>query len=248
MNDQAATPDPALRKIRGLLDKAEATTFEAEQEALFAKAAELMARYRITEAMLDSTRPVVGRGKLVERDVNLGAGTYVRARLELLSTVGRTSCCEVLTSVGWDGRVGHIIGYETDVASVELLYTSLLVQGTAAMQREKTPAGQSAVKFRRAFLFAFARQVGERLHEANRVIQDQVQAESGSESVALVLADRRTKAKEETFRRYGKVRSLAGASPLASADGARAGRAAGATADINSGRNVSAPNTLSIGA
>ncbi|HMS90362.1 MAG TPA: DUF2786 domain-containing protein, partial [Acidimicrobiales bacterium] len=59
--------DPVLRKIRGLLDKAEASTFEAESSALFAKAAELMSRHRITEAMIDAGRRPTDRGKIIRR-------------------------------------------------------------------------------------------------------------------------------------------------------------------------------------
>jgi hypothetical protein len=52
-----------------------------------------------------------------------------------------------------------LVGLPTDVAQVDMLFTSILLQATRAMTHE---AGSSAA-FRRAFLHAFAVRIGERL-------------------------------------------------------------------------------------
>lgn len=247
MTDTTVTvdTDPVLRKIRGLLDKAEASTFEAESSALFAKAAELMGRHRITEAMLDAGRRPTDRGKIIKRDILLGSGPYVRARLDLLDNVGTASCCRVVTSVGWDGRIGTIIGYETDVAAVDVLYTSLLIQATVAMKAETVPVGESALAFRRSFLFGFSGRVAQRLREANRVVTEKIQEDS-SDSVALVLVDRKKAVDEDLFRRYGRLRSL-GSSARLGGSGVGAGQSAGDRANL-SGRSVSGGSNRAIGA
>lgn len=247
MTDTTATvdTDPVLRRIRGLLDKAEASTFEEESSALFAKAAELMGRHRITEAMVDAGRRPVDRGKIIQRDILLGSGPYVRARLSLLDSVATASCCKTVTSTGWDGRIGTIIGYETDVAAVDVLYTSLLIQATVAMKAETVPVGENTTAFRRAFLFGFSGRVAQRLREANQVVTDKIQADT-SDSVALVLVDRKKAVEEDLFRRYGKLRSLSSSARLGGS-GVGAGRAAGGRANL-SGRSVAGGSDRAIGA
>jgi len=234
-----------LRKVRGLLDKAENTGFEHEQDALLAKAAELMARYRITEAMVARSKPLVDRGEIVQRDVQLGSGQYVRARLALLGAVAEHSCCKLLTHTGWDGRVGEVFGYESDVASVEVLYTSLLVQATSAMRKAARPAGRSGLEFRRSFLFGFAHRVAERLAETNRAVTEEMGDGTGgptSSSVALVLVDRRRDVEDEVFRRVGRVGTL-GRAKSVSPDGWSGGRDAADRADLHTARGVAGTRT-----
>lgn len=238
--------DPVLRKIRGLLDKAEASTFEAESSALFAKAAELMGRHRITEAMIDAGRPPLDRGKIISRDILLGSGPYVRARLDLLDSVSEASGCRIVTFTGWDGRIGTVIGYETDVSAVDVLYTSLMIQATLAMKGETVPVGENTTAFRRSFLFGFSGRVAERLREANQVVADEIQADATDE-VALVLVDRQKAVDEDLFRRYGKLGNL-GASAGLGGSGLGAGRAAAGQADLGRSRGVAAGSNRAIGA
>lgn len=248
MTDTTATidTDPVLRKIRGLLDKAEASTFEEESSALFAKAAELMGRYRITEAMIDAGRRPVDRGKIIKRNILLGSGPYVRARLDLLNNVSEASCCRLVTSTGWDGRVGTVIGHKTDVSAVDVLYTSLMIQATVAMNAEIVPVGENTLSFRRSFLFGFSGRVAERLREANRIVTDEIESDS-SDSVALVLVDRKKAVDEDVFRRYGRLRSLSRSASLGGA-GVGAGRAAGGQADLAGSRGVTGGSNRAISA
>ncbi|HMS90361.1 MAG TPA: hypothetical protein PKE56_18070, partial [Acidimicrobiales bacterium] len=115
---------------------------------------------------------------------------YVRARLDLLDSVSEASCCRIVTSTGWDGRIGTVVGYETDVSAVDVLYTSLMIQATVAMKGETVPVGENTTAFRRSFLFGFSGRIAERLREANRIVTDEIQADT-SDSVALVLVDRK---------------------------------------------------------
>jgi hypothetical protein len=180
-----------LERVRALLAKAESTTFEAEADALAAKAQELMARHAIDRAVVE------GRG--ARRDGDVGArrfhieDPYARARFTLLSEVARACSCEALLmeKVG----IAHVFGFADDLAAVDLLYTSLLVQAGTAMASARPPGHRSASQvaaFRRAFLVAFARRVGERLAAARAAAVIDAQRVHGDD-VLPVLAGRRAR-------------------------------------------------------
>lgn len=204
---------PPVAKVRALLDKAESTAFPDEAEALVAKAAELMARYRITQAMLDAGPGRAGVAEaIVEHRIEIGRGPYVLARLALLSVCAESQSARVLTTTGWEGRIAIVIGHVSDTRSVEVLYTSLLVQATQGAGR-LTPGGRSAtVTVRRNYLLGFAEAIGERLGEINARAQEATPVPPGvSGSVALVLADRSTRVDDwvrSSYPRLGRVDTI----------------------------------------
>jgi hypothetical protein len=239
--------DRRAQKIRALLDKAEATTFPAEAEALTAKATALMASWQITEAMLAAGRPPTDRGAITTRDIELGKGHYVNARLSLLASAATFAQCRVLTSTGWNGRVGQVIGHATDVERAEMLYTSLLVQATAAAAKTPVDArsGLSTTSWRRNFLLGFARTTSDRLFEATeaavaeadvRAARDAAHASTGrsTASVALVLAERVDEVDAWIRSHHGRVGTARPARASSSA-GWTQGRAAGQRADLGLG-------------
>jgi hypothetical protein len=225
-----------LRRIRGLLDQAESTPFPSEAEAFSAKAAALMARHHIDTAMVDRSRRGRHAGGIVEDDIELGRGQYVRARLALLGAVADAFGCRLLTSSRPDGRVGNVIGHRDDVDVVTLLYTSLLLQATRAATAEQVPRGHAGVTFRRGFLLGFAERVGARLEAQVRRAAATTDPGEGSTSVALVLADRRGVVDDWVGEQYGRLGRLGRAAPV-SAAGVDLGAAAGERADIG-GRRV----------
>ncbi|MFF1693228.1 DUF2786 domain-containing protein [Streptomyces sp. NPDC058257] len=154
-----------LTRIRALLAKAEATGFPDEAEALTAKAQELMARHTIDEALLASRT----RAKDTPGACRIGVDApYETAKAILLDAVATANRCRAV----WNEAYGFstVVGFEPDLEVVELLHTSLLVQGTAAMT--KAEAGQRAggrkrtKTFRQAFLLAYANRLGARLAAA----------------------------------------------------------------------------------
>lgn len=154
-----------LTRIRALLAKAEATGFPEEAEALTAKAQELMARHTIDEALLASRT----HAKDTPGACRIGVDApYETAKAILLDAVATANRCRAV----WNEAYGFstVVGFEPDLEVVELLYTSLLVQGTAAMT--KAEAGQRAggrkrtKTFRQAFLLAYANRLGARLAAA----------------------------------------------------------------------------------
>ncbi|MEV2252183.1 DUF2786 domain-containing protein [Streptomyces sp. NPDC050147] len=154
-----------LTRIRALLAKAEATGFPEEAEALTAKAQELMARHTIDEALLASRT----HAKNTPGACRIGVDApYETAKAILLDAVATANRCRAV----WNEAYGFstVVGFEPDLEVVELLHTSLLVQGTAAMT--KAEAGQRAggrkrtKAFRQAFLLAYANRLGARLAAA----------------------------------------------------------------------------------
>ncbi|MFE2846257.1 DUF2786 domain-containing protein [Streptomyces scopuliridis] len=173
-----------LTRIRALLAKAEATGYPQEAEALTAKAQELMARHSIDEALLaDRTH----RGD-VPGACRIGVDApYETAKAILLDAVASANRCRAV----WNSAYGFstVVGFEPDLEAVELLHTSLLVQGTAAMTRAEAAqraAGRKRTKtFRQSFLLAYAHRIGERLALATeQITAEQVTAEQRTEERA----------------------------------------------------------------
>ncbi|MFJ4972936.1 DUF2786 domain-containing protein [Streptomyces sp. NPDC088755] len=154
-----------LTRIRALLAKAEATGFPEEAEALTSKAQELMARHSIDEAL------IAARTHSTEAPGACRIGVeppYESAKAILLDAVASANRCQAV----WNGDLGFstVVGFEPDLEAVELLFTSLLVQGTAAMTRAEAgqrASGRKRTKtFRQSFLMAYAQRLGSRLADS----------------------------------------------------------------------------------
>ncbi|MGW6554404.1 DUF7168 domain-containing protein, partial [Streptomyces sp. NPDC055051] len=95
---------------------------------------------------------------------------YEQAKAILLDAVATANHCRAV----WNEAYGFstVVGFEADLDPVELLYTSLLVQGTAAMTRaeaEQRRGGRKRTKsFRQSFLLAYANRLGARLEATSR--------------------------------------------------------------------------------
>jgi uncharacterized protein DUF2786 len=177
---RAAADNPVLTKVRGLLAQAESTPYEAEAEAFTAKAQELMARYSIDEALVwsrsgQSDRPVTVRLPIDD--------PYAGQKAQLLHVVANHSRCKAVLHPGL-GLVS-VVGFASDLAACELLFTSLLVQSQAAMRAEaaNSPSGSHTRgrAFRSAFLFAYACRIDKRLAEVNATVE----AEAADSAAAI---------------------------------------------------------------
>ncbi len=159
--------DPKLlARVRALLAKAESTEFEQEAEALSAKAQELISRHAL-DRLLAHTPDQPGAPPTTARRLWIDA-PYVLAKGMLIANVAEANRCRAVLSE----QLGFatVVGDEGDLAAVDLLVTSLLVQADAAMLRCGRQADRSGTSrtrsFRQSFLVAYAGRVGERLQEA----------------------------------------------------------------------------------
>lgn len=166
----AAATDPMLQRVRSLLAKAESTEFEAEAIALTAKAQELITRHAIDAALLAGE---AGAGGPADEPGMIRVPIdppYADAKSLLLQIVAEATRCRSVFSPG----VSHssVVGFPDDLAAVELLFTSLLVQAQHALAEagRSAPAGTRTRSqgFRSAFLLAYAHRIGERLDEINQ--------------------------------------------------------------------------------
>ncbi|OIJ96799.1 aromatic acid decarboxylase [Streptomyces sp. MUSC 14] len=161
---RAAGPQASrmLARIRALLAKAEATGYPEEAEALSAKAQELMARHSVDEALLAAEAPAPDAPGACRIGVE---PPYEQAKAVLLDAVAGANHCRAV----WNETLGFstVVGFEADLETVELLYTSLLVQATHAMagaEAAQRAGGRKRTKtFRQSFLAAYAHRVGDRL-------------------------------------------------------------------------------------
>ncbi|MFC0507758.1 DUF2786 domain-containing protein [Micromonospora costi] len=177
-----------LDRVRALLAKAESTTFPAEAEALTGKAQELITRHRLDEALLAATEQPRSRPGGVRLDAD---APYAGAKALLVQEVAAANGCESV----WSADLGFatVLGWPDDLAAVELLYTSLLVQATAAMLRgrgERRAAGRRTRGYDESFLNAFALRIGERLRAVSEAANRQVAEAAGAERLLPVLAAR----------------------------------------------------------
>jgi uncharacterized protein DUF2786 len=222
-------PSGVLEKVRGLLAKAESTTFDAEAEALTAKAQELMARHRIERALVDvgaegpPSQPIARRIQVDD--------PYSDPKAMLLACIARANGCHAIWSK--QEHCSTVFGFADELGAVEELFTSLLIQATAALLRagsRRDVYGRSRTKrFRRSFLIAFAVRIGERLTAVVDATVDDVSATAGTDLVPIL--DRRRDAAEAAAR--AAFPSTARMSTSATdGEGWRAGTAFGSQADL----------------
>jgi hypothetical protein len=220
--------DRMLERVRKLLARAEhPATPPAEAESCSAKAAELMSRYVIDQAMLDAGDGRRGSAPVVRRIVVDAPYTIVKS--VLLDRVAKSF--RVCVAIGPDhgaGRRCTLVGFDADLTMTEVLFTSLLLQASTAMIAAS--AGHPRVKaFRRSFLMGYADMIGHRLAEVRRSTEEVADAETPGTS--LVLVDRATQVEAAFAEEFPHLRSLR--TTVSSAGGLTAGHAAGARADLS---------------
>ncbi|MPY93971.1 MAG: DUF2786 domain-containing protein [Acidimicrobiia bacterium] len=172
-----------LGKIRGLLAKAESTSFPEEAEALSAKAQLLMSRHAVDAVLVGL------RGGLDEPPIGVRIAIedpYADAKTLLLQAVAGANRCRPM----WSAKLGFssIVGFEADLIATELLFTSLLVQANKAMLGAVVPARadgrRRTTSFRRSFLVAYASRIGQRLAAATASAVDEA---TGAEADGALL-------------------------------------------------------------
>lgn len=224
-DDRTAT---LLDRVRALLRKAESTTFEAEADALTAKAQQLITRHAIDAALLDPSAGAAGDGPIVRRI--LLDDPYLRAKSLLVHVVAEANRCRSVASTGFGWCT--VVGHAADVAACQLLVASLLAQAVAAMSRtgsRRDAHGRVRTRsFRRTFLEAYAVRIGDRLAEA---ATDEIEAHAEADRLLPVLAARTAAVDEAVDRFIGRTTLMRGR-PL-DPDGWAAGTAAADLADLD---------------
>jgi len=229
------TDGTLLERVRKLLAKAESDgVTPAEAEALTAKAAELMAKYGIDQALLAVARP--GTDRPADRVIDV-ANPWARVQAHLLCGIAAAARCQcvILPADGPGSRI-HVFGFASDIERAEVLYTSVLVQMWQGLMSAEVPArARSTRAWRRSWLLGFAAAVVARVREAEERAARGAAAATAADgrSGALVLRDRSDEIGHAVRREYPSLRK---SRVTYSGSGYGSGYARGQRADIGSGR------------
>lgn len=228
-----APNDAALvDRVRKLLAKAEATANPHEAEAFSRKAAALIAQHRIDPVRLAAA---VDADELGVREVQLGRGAYVRARLALLMAVAETHDGFVVFRTTPTGTLATVAGFHSDLDLIDIMYHSLHTQAAAQMAGIRQQTGAATQRFRRAFLFGFADRIATLLADARVASAAAAASVPGQRSVELALQARADRVEEFARARIGRIHT-ARRPGSALRSGWEAGSAAANTADVGRAR------------
>lgn len=199
--------------IRKLLAKAEGASTEHERDAYLSKAAELMAKYGVDEAMLSETNH--RKDEVVDRVIWTDR-PFSKQMAKLLWNIAEPRGARAVTIKEHTGsqKVGQlkwrhglrVFAFEADLRMIELMYATARTLALAGADKIKgyEQFGQDQKAHRESYIEGFAdgvwQQVRRAQREATRVAEaERQQAEeqallrgelTSGRSVALVLADR----------------------------------------------------------
>lgn len=237
------TDEKMLDRVRKLFAQANGTDNVAEQEAFTAKATELMLTYAIDEAMLQKAGKASSE-TIIAKDIVITG--YAKAKMTLLANIADAMGAKTVYTAntkrsGWSTINVTVIGWESDIASIEVLFSSLIMQVSTNMEREaKRNKNVHGRAFKQAFILGFSNEVYRRLliqrKDAIKVADD------STPGAALAVVERSTAVDNDYRRRFPRTGKGTGAK-ASSYTGASAGREAGSRANlgqtqVNGGRRA----------
>lgn len=234
-----------IRKVRGLLETAESYAAAGNDEAAetyTSKAHQLLSKHGLDMAMVKDSgakpeavisRTLVAQGKHWIRWSNLA---HLVAMSQGVRTIHAKVRTDPTTKKRYDRYVAtviDVIGFESDVDAVELLWTSLMVQAASAMDRamDECPSYVNKWTFQINFLDGFLNVVYDRLRKlrADAVKEREVEEQG---NLLPVLQDRKLRVDEKVNEKYGRLRKGAATGARTSSSGRQAGAVAGRSASI----------------
>jgi hypothetical protein len=225
-----------LDRVRALLAKAESTTFPEEAESYTAKAQELMARYSIDYALLVARTGAKDEPAVRRIPID---NPYEAPKTLLLQAVAEANGCRAVWSQYF--TFSTVMGFPADLDSVELLFTSLLVQAVKAMTQSgptQDRYGRNNTRsFRQSFLTSYAQRIGERLSGATEAaVAEAVQDLAGDSDLLPVLKARADDVQEKFRELFPQLhtRSIS----VTNQEGWAAGRVAADRAELHGRRGV----------
>lgn len=177
--------DDILRKVQGLLAKAEGTDNENEAAAFFAKAQQLIEKYAIDEARVReqlAKRGQVAKPVMVKWEYS-SSDSNAKGKLQLLNVIAVANRVRLINlgyKRGYAKRLGlspnvaaqwcAMVGYEADVELTKVMYASLLAQsarlGRGAFKETGRASGFS--RFLTSYLYGFSETIRNRFAEQGR--------------------------------------------------------------------------------
>lgn len=242
-----------LNKIRALLAKAESTNFPEEAESYTAKAMELMSKWGIDQSLLEAKTQTSVIG---DRMFKIYA-PYARDKVTFFNAIvnalgGRAvwiSRSKHVPNPGYEEL--HVFATETDLARIDLLFTSLLVQCSTAMNyatRTSYEGQRRPRKFKSDFLYGFTTEVGYRLIQAERRAAKEAEnaATAQGMSTELVLVSKRDQVNQRVESAYSNLNNTTRRRSMIGA-GFDHGTSAGKRADLGGSRVAGARQGALVG-
>jgi Protein of unknown function (DUF2786) len=239
----------AIARARKLLAQAEhANTSVAERQTFAAKAAEIMMRHDLTEAVVRaSAEPTSAATEQIDIFVFRvsGSGGHGRQRAWGLGDVAQAYGCEVCffdNNASNAPRTVHIVGATTDLDTLRMLLATVaaVAETTAAEAARRhrqslssegwyTPAelDREVTLYRRSFLRSFGAGVAAQIRAQRETLVQELATTTGT-GAELVLVDRAARINAAFARRYpklGKPSRVRARSDTGARDGFTAGQA-----------------------
>lgn len=226
MTDESEDPrEGRIRKLEGILRKAEGASTEEERDAFMAGASRLMEQWNIDAAELRLAGG--GREAVVTKEITYSdSDANLPGKRQLMSLA-----CEIVGAVRFayasgqrHAQTGWLVGFQDNIDAAEMLYASLFLQAKSGAWRE----GYTSKKQMTSYMVGFSGGAYGKLDAWRRAQQQTV-----SSSVALVLVDRQSEVDQV-------MEAMAGKPQATDYDGdpeaAWAGEAAGRDADLGQAR------------
>lgn len=182
-------------RIQALLRKAETTTPE-EAELLTAKAEQLMLKYGIDRALLNSRS--TGEKERIELVKIPLKGIYAKAYMDMMYSIAMAygNVRAFFTPVKQSDITLTIVGFESDVSQLKVLLASLQLQAVVALNTWVKSVDMSdytameKFKARRTFIKSFGEGAASRIRKTRASAVKE--AESSTPGTEVVLRDRAT--------------------------------------------------------
>ncbi|MGW8953470.1 DUF2786 domain-containing protein [Streptomyces sp. NPDC055709] len=230
--------NPKLATIKALLAKAEDPAASPEEaEAYFAKAAKLMAKHGIEQAMLADAKPETD--KLGSRSFEI-KGKYIPDRAALLFSITHALGAQNVYWRFWDSATGKhyrhvkVLAHESTLDRIEMLFASLQLQLLNGLAHTRPQYGESTTAYRKSWMAGFASTVRKRLAQAEEAALRENVQETGAVGAELVLVKR----EEAVMAYFKRAHPNVKAAPRRrlSGSGWMDGKAAGERADLGQTR------------
>lgn len=232
--------DAKVAKLQKVLYQAERAGTPEEAETFYAMAQELMAKWSIDAAMLAASRTTTVASQVARRITKFNKSKIWRNHANLLWAIARANdvkavLCDYSKYKGMKPEM-HIIGFDHDLDTVEMLFTSMMIQCSRERNRMVPPEIKKSESLRgpwfRSFIDAYASRIEDRLREVRRSAQVGYGQEKYGASMLPVLAAKSEKIQEEFDKLFPSTSTARASRARWSSEGASRGREAADRADI----------------
>lgn len=174
-----------IRRIQGLLNKAEGTKNEHEAATFLEGAQRLMLKYQIDEAALAAANKAAGKvEEIVTKLISIKKKPMTPVHQTFLNRLAHLYSCRMWYVRGTEAN--YVVGYEGDVRFVEMLFVSVQIQMLTSLAAAGGGKGQPRpIVWRKNYADGYYSRVISRMQDIKHKVED----ETGP-GTSIVLRDR----------------------------------------------------------